>query len=184
MTEGPDSQRNFLVVDSKTETSEIERAFQSFTQERKDIAVLLINQHVGQHTSSLLKASSKRAQSFICSDTLVNYRSQSAFATASISSPILSPLFLRSPARTTRTTPRRTAFSSACAACLESRDPGIYYLGRTTVCLPQSGSCASERCSMASAPGTHDAGTPYQSSDINRTGRIMEILDREDTQHD
>jgi hypothetical protein len=46
VTEAPGSQRNFLVVDSKTETSEIERAFQSFTQERKDIAVLLINQHV------------------------------------------------------------------------------------------------------------------------------------------
>jgi hypothetical protein len=46
VTEPPGSQRNFLVVDSKTETSEIERAFQNFTQERKDIAVLLINQHV------------------------------------------------------------------------------------------------------------------------------------------
>ncbi|KAL2705022.1 hypothetical protein AAEP93_000272 [Penicillium crustosum] len=45
VTQPPDSQRNFLVVDSKTETSEIERAFQNFTQERKDIAVLLINQH-------------------------------------------------------------------------------------------------------------------------------------------
>lgn len=47
VTDGPDAQRNFLVVDSKTETSEIERAFQSFTQDRKDIAVVLINQHVG-----------------------------------------------------------------------------------------------------------------------------------------
>lgn len=46
VTEPPGSQRNFLVVDSKTETSEIEQAFQNFTQERKDIAVLLINQHV------------------------------------------------------------------------------------------------------------------------------------------
>ncbi|KGO76136.1 ATPase, V1/A1 complex, subunit F [Penicillium italicum] len=45
VTEPPNSERNFLVVDSKTETSEIERAFQNFTQERKDIAVLLINQH-------------------------------------------------------------------------------------------------------------------------------------------
>ncbi|CAG7936256.1 unnamed protein product [Penicillium nalgiovense] len=48
VTEPPDSQRNFLVVDSKTETSEIERAFQNFTQERKDIAVLLINQHIAE----------------------------------------------------------------------------------------------------------------------------------------
>lgn len=46
VTDPPDSQRNFLVVDGKTENSEIERAFQNFTQERKDIAVLLINQHV------------------------------------------------------------------------------------------------------------------------------------------
>lgn len=46
VTDPPDSQRNFLVVDSKTETSAIERAFQNFTQERKDIGVLLINQHV------------------------------------------------------------------------------------------------------------------------------------------
>lgn len=46
VTDPPDFQRNFLVVDGKTENSEIERAFQNFTQERKDIAVLLINQHV------------------------------------------------------------------------------------------------------------------------------------------
>ncbi|KAJ5554906.1 hypothetical protein N7535_007349 [Penicillium sp. DV-2018c] len=48
VTEPPESQRNFLVVDSKTETSEIERAFRNFTQERKDIAVLLINQHIAE----------------------------------------------------------------------------------------------------------------------------------------
>lgn len=46
VTDPPDSQRNFLVVDSKTETSTIEKAFQNFTQERKDIAIVLINQHV------------------------------------------------------------------------------------------------------------------------------------------
>lgn len=46
VTDGPDAQRNFLVVDNKTETSAIEKAFVNFTQERKDIAVLLINQHV------------------------------------------------------------------------------------------------------------------------------------------
>ncbi|KAI9636690.1 ATPase, V1 complex, subunit F [Dioszegia hungarica] len=37
--------KNFLIVDSKTQTSVIESAFQEFT-ERKDIAILLINQHV------------------------------------------------------------------------------------------------------------------------------------------
>lgn len=46
VTDPPDAQRNFLVVDAKTENSEIERAFKSFTEERKDIAVVLINQHV------------------------------------------------------------------------------------------------------------------------------------------
>ena len=49
VTEPPDSQRNFLVVDQKTETSTIEKAFQNFTQERKDIGILLINQHVRYH---------------------------------------------------------------------------------------------------------------------------------------
>ncbi|KAJ9197277.1 hypothetical protein DTO166G4_6324 [Paecilomyces variotii] len=48
VTDPPDSQRNFLVVDSKTETSTIEKAFQNFTQERKDIGVLLINQHIAE----------------------------------------------------------------------------------------------------------------------------------------
>jgi len=33
-------------VDHKTETSTIEGAFQRFTSERKDIAIVLINQHV------------------------------------------------------------------------------------------------------------------------------------------
>ncbi|KAK2793144.1 H(+)-transporting V1 sector ATPase subunit F [Onygenales sp. PD_10] len=48
VTDPPDSQRNFLVVDAKTETAAIERAFQNFTQERKDIGVLLINQHIAE----------------------------------------------------------------------------------------------------------------------------------------
>ncbi|KAL0950807.1 hypothetical protein HGRIS_007572 [Hohenbuehelia grisea] len=40
-------QKNFLVVDSKTQVSTIEAAFQEFT-ERKDIAILLINQHIAE----------------------------------------------------------------------------------------------------------------------------------------
>lgn len=48
VTNPPDSQKNFLVVDSKTETSAIEHAFDNFTTERKDIGILLINQHVRQ----------------------------------------------------------------------------------------------------------------------------------------
>ncbi|GAB7352040.1 hypothetical protein MBLNU459_g2551t2 [Dothideomycetes sp. NU459] len=46
VTDPPDSQKNYLVVDAKTETSAIETAFDKFTKERKDIAILLINQHV------------------------------------------------------------------------------------------------------------------------------------------
>jgi V-type H+-transporting ATPase subunit F len=46
VTEPPDSQRNFLVVDQKTEKSTIEEAFNKFTKERKDIGIILINQHV------------------------------------------------------------------------------------------------------------------------------------------
>lgn len=34
------------MVDNKTETSDIEAAFDRFTTERKDIAIVLINQHV------------------------------------------------------------------------------------------------------------------------------------------
>ncbi|KAJ0163609.1 V-type proton ATPase subunit F [Colletotrichum tanaceti] len=42
---GADQEKNFLVVDSKTETSSIETAFESFTT-RKDIGIVLINQHI------------------------------------------------------------------------------------------------------------------------------------------
>ncbi|KAI5868553.1 vacuolar ATP synthase [Durotheca rogersii] len=46
VTNPPDSQKNFLVVDGKTETAAIEAAFDSFTTQRKDIGIVLINQHV------------------------------------------------------------------------------------------------------------------------------------------
>ncbi|KAL4068292.1 ATPase, V1 complex, subunit F [Scleroderma yunnanense] len=39
--------KNFLVVDPKTQVSTIEAAFQEFT-ERKDVAILLINQHIAE----------------------------------------------------------------------------------------------------------------------------------------
>ncbi|CAO2652986.1 Nn.00g023970.m01.CDS01 [Neocucurbitaria sp. VM-36] len=48
VTQPPDSQKNFLVVDAKTENSAIEAAFDRFTTERKDIAILLINQHIAE----------------------------------------------------------------------------------------------------------------------------------------
>ncbi|KFA63983.1 hypothetical protein S40285_05715 [Stachybotrys chlorohalonatus IBT 40285] len=43
---GADAQKNFLVVDGKTETAAIEQAFIQFTEERKDIGIVLINQHL------------------------------------------------------------------------------------------------------------------------------------------
>ncbi|CAI6089737.1 unnamed protein product [Clonostachys chloroleuca] len=46
VTTGSDAQKNFLIVDNKTETAAIESAFDRFT-ERKDIGIVLINQHVG-----------------------------------------------------------------------------------------------------------------------------------------
>jgi len=39
--------KNFLVVDAKTQIATIEGAFQEFTG-RKDIAILLINQHIAE----------------------------------------------------------------------------------------------------------------------------------------
>ncbi|TKA81647.1 V-type proton ATPase subunit F [Cryomyces minteri] len=48
VTAPPDSQKNFLIVDAKTENAAIEAAFDRFTQERKDIAILLINQHIAE----------------------------------------------------------------------------------------------------------------------------------------
>ncbi|MCJ1328180.1 H(+)-transporting V1 sector ATPase subunit F [Thelotrema lepadinum] len=42
----PGAEKNFLVVDNKTENSAIEKAFDRFTSTRKDIAILLINQHI------------------------------------------------------------------------------------------------------------------------------------------
>ncbi|MCJ1403957.1 H(+)-transporting V1 sector ATPase subunit F [Xylographa trunciseda] len=48
VTAPPEAQKNFLVVDAKTETSTIEQAFENFTHHRKDIAVLFINQHIAE----------------------------------------------------------------------------------------------------------------------------------------
>lgn len=54
VTPPPDNQKNFLIVDSKTETSVIEAAFDRFTKERKDIGIVLINQHVGRPVTLLI----------------------------------------------------------------------------------------------------------------------------------
>jgi len=47
VTAAPNSSKNFLTVDAKTETDAIEKAFEEFTS-RKDIGILLINQHVAE----------------------------------------------------------------------------------------------------------------------------------------
>jgi V-type H+-transporting ATPase subunit F len=52
VTNPPDSQKNFLVVDNKTENTAIEAAFDSFTTDRKDIGIVLINQHVSNKSRS------------------------------------------------------------------------------------------------------------------------------------
>ncbi|KAK0715665.1 ATPase, V1 complex, subunit F [Lasiosphaeria hispida] len=46
VTAPPDSQKNFLVVDAKTDNATIEAVFEQFTTERKDIGIVLINQHI------------------------------------------------------------------------------------------------------------------------------------------
>jgi len=47
VTAPPNVTKNFLVVDAKTETDKIEKAFAEFVG-RKDIGILLINQHVAE----------------------------------------------------------------------------------------------------------------------------------------
>lgn len=48
VTTGADAKKNFLVVDGKTDTATIESTFDSFI-ERKDIAIVLINQHASSY---------------------------------------------------------------------------------------------------------------------------------------
>lgn len=48
VTDPPDSQRNFLICDGKTDRNEIESAFNRYTKERKDIGIVLINQHIAE----------------------------------------------------------------------------------------------------------------------------------------
>lgn len=41
-------EKNFVVVDSKTNDEDIEKSFELFTETRDDIAILLINQHLAE----------------------------------------------------------------------------------------------------------------------------------------
>ncbi|KAH8146794.1 uncharacterized protein LAJ45_09168 [Morchella importuna] len=47
VTPPPNASKNFLVVDAKTGTDKIEAAFDDFIN-RKDIGILLINQHIAE----------------------------------------------------------------------------------------------------------------------------------------
>ncbi|KAF3921165.1 hypothetical protein ABW21_db0202122 [Orbilia brochopaga] len=47
VTTGASPTRNFFIVDPKTETEKIEKSFDELTT-RKDIGILLINQHVAE----------------------------------------------------------------------------------------------------------------------------------------
>ncbi|CAO1618141.1 unnamed protein product [Jaminaea pallidilutea] len=46
--------KNFAIVDAKTSPSDIESHFDNFTSERKDIAILLINQHIAEKIRPLV----------------------------------------------------------------------------------------------------------------------------------
>lgn len=47
-------EQNFFVVDGQTETNAITEAFVKFTEKRKDIAILLINQHIAEKIRPLV----------------------------------------------------------------------------------------------------------------------------------
>jgi V-type H+-transporting ATPase subunit F len=51
VTPAPNASKNFLVVDAKTGKDKIEAAFDDFIN-RKDIGILLINQHVSPFSLS------------------------------------------------------------------------------------------------------------------------------------
>jgi V-type H+-transporting ATPase subunit F len=80
VTAGAEAEKNFLVVDNKTETAAIESAFDRFTEERKDIGIVLINQHVSRATEGRLAVH--------LADSL---RSPTKYDTASIHTPPPSP---------------------------------------------------------------------------------------------
>ncbi|WFD29609.1 H(+)-transporting V1 sector ATPase subunit F [Malassezia sp. CBS 17886] len=46
--------KNFFVVDNKTPVSDIEDNFATLTQDRKDIAIVLINQHIADKIRPLV----------------------------------------------------------------------------------------------------------------------------------
>ncbi|MBE3044293.1 hypothetical protein IMZ48_17340 [Candidatus Bathyarchaeota archaeon] len=119
------TQRNFLVVDNKTETRKIEEAFEEYTQTRKDIGIVLINQHVRRpprsSTARPPPAESIRTMEAVGWDggykgagtprttNLSLHRSETGYVTSSTPTRPPSPPSSRSPAKTTPTTPQRTA---------------------------------------------------------------------------
>lgn len=49
-----DGSKNFFIVEPRTATADIEAAFYNFTQERGDIAIVLINQHIAERIRPLV----------------------------------------------------------------------------------------------------------------------------------
>lgn len=53
------SSQNFLIVTNSTSVEKIEQTFDNFTNDRDDIAILLINQHIAEKIRSRLDAYTK-----------------------------------------------------------------------------------------------------------------------------
>jgi hypothetical protein len=100
ITDPPDAQKNFLVVDAKTERSLIESTFNRFTKECSDIGIVLINQHVRQ----------KIYCSNLPSRPLIQNRLRNKYEILSIDFKRHFQLSLRFPAKTTLTTQRKTVY--------------------------------------------------------------------------
>jgi len=118
VTEPPDAQRNFLVVDQKTEDLSIEQAFERFTQERKDIAIVLINQHVCHLACPMLK----RLKAW-CSWSMLTYltRSPNGYGIKSIHTLQLFLLSSKFHQKTIHTIQRRTVYYDVWGGYLANR---------------------------------------------------------------
>ena len=106
------------MVDSKTETSTIEKTFHNFTQERKDIAIVLINQHVCCPSSMTLLS---RCWLFIILTRWDNARLPNESGQVSIPLRTRFLLCWRFRVKTTHTIRRRIVYLNGCGECLGSK---------------------------------------------------------------
>lgn len=112
MTTGADAEKNFLVVDNKTDNATIESTFDRFI-ERKDIAIVLINQHASQPATSDWRTRAKL--------TLPAVRLPTRYATASTRTPLPSQPSWKYRAKTTPTILRKTVCCGESVAFSESK---------------------------------------------------------------